>query len=944
NSEIGDSSTSIDITTTHEIYVQNNSTVYGDLTAAEWGTNITIDKDDSSVIYGVCDPNYGEPCSAPPPSENNCDEINELASYGIIGETDFQYGNNSEINGNDIDGEGNTPTPTGSVTTVDDLVFPPIDPPTFPSTGGEDITDQDTIVEGSYGKIIVGQKGNHNITTFSGGTYYIEELEIKQNKEVVFAPGKYFISVFKAENNTVLSINPEGKVEIYIGKSLQIGNKSDINADGNVEDLIFYMYGDASFQLGNNDNKPSNINFKGSIYAPSSDSRIEFGNNQYFQGSILSAGSVQVGNNTTFDYSTEVQQAIVEDTFGCEFGSGGDDQPTNPVIYTNYDSSKSQPYRMYTQIAGREFDIVIKDINDTKGKVHNISIIDRDYNTELNSSNTAKDLNDTYQTNYRMRVNNASRDTTIRIVYETNDENITKYSDDNFSIRPATYSFNDISYTENPRADEATKINLNITATEDSNSTTKDYNTTNFDKNINLNVIVPEDGNCPISNPSTSYSFIPTDGNFSDGVLQNDLNLSIADVGEYNATLDIIDTSWTSVDSLTGDCIPDSNSTTPDANGKVGCNISSSKEFKVKVYPHHFDVGLDGKQSYINPNSSNGVIYYGQGMDDNLTTTYLEQNITITAQNESNETTYNYDAQCFAPQDTKLDINISLENREDYPLMIGYIFSDDGSTYSSPTMVGSTKKFSIDVNDSNTTYDNGVSQAYLRMSVDVNQSSLSQAHGGVKTPINPMKLDGSSTDNNISVTAIMSDDGVDINGSSNANLSFGTNVIYYFGRLTPIDAQTTEDDVNVTFYVDVYCKDCNSSQLSNFNLDASKKSVKYPASWYINKNEDSLDINKSDLIPSGQASGEIVINNDIDFSGGEGKINVSKSDTDFYGKAKVDIDLEDSNQTFIYYNPYSDTNITRFYIDFMEAPEGTISEDVIDNQGKDSESGRRLRW
>ena len=28
--------------------------------------------------------------------EGNCDDVNELTDYGIIGEDDFQYGNNSE--------------------------------------------------------------------------------------------------------------------------------------------------------------------------------------------------------------------------------------------------------------------------------------------------------------------------------------------------------------------------------------------------------------------------------------------------------------------------------------------------------------------------------------------------------------------------------------------------------------------------------------------------------------------------------------------------------------------------------------------------------------------------------------------------------------------------------------------------------------------------------
>ena len=38
--------------------------------------------------------------------EGNCDDINELVGYGVIGESKFEYGEKSKINGNSITGSG----------------------------------------------------------------------------------------------------------------------------------------------------------------------------------------------------------------------------------------------------------------------------------------------------------------------------------------------------------------------------------------------------------------------------------------------------------------------------------------------------------------------------------------------------------------------------------------------------------------------------------------------------------------------------------------------------------------------------------------------------------------------------------------------------------------------------------------------------------------------
>lgn len=247
-----------------------------------------------------------------------CEELSVLTDYGIIGESDFTYGRNSEINDNDISGSGNTPTPTGVTETID-LDFPEIDPSTFPATGGVDLelSSSTSIDSGSYGSIDFEPRRGSGTLTFTGGDYYIDELEVKSGSTIQLAPGNYFISDVTFENNTALTISPAGQVNIYIENSFQAGNQSELNVNGDTGNLTFYLYDSASFQVGNSDQGSSNIDFNGIIYSPYTTTSIQFGNNNDIVGAILSAGTVDVGNNTTFDYDSSVQAEVI-DAFGCD--------------------------------------------------------------------------------------------------------------------------------------------------------------------------------------------------------------------------------------------------------------------------------------------------------------------------------------------------------------------------------------------------------------------------------------------------------------------------------------------------------------------------------------------------------------------------------------------------------------------------------------------------
>lgn len=257
------------------------------------------------------------------PTNAQCDQYSELFDYGIIGESGFDYGNNSEINGNEIDGSGNTPTPVGQVDTVD-LQFPPLSPSSFPSaqTGGDNLTNATNISPGSYGTISTDKKGNATpLVSFSGGgTYYIEELIFDgRDSEAQLGPGDYFIERLDLDNNSFINIVPQGQVRLFVRDYIIGDNNIFVNSSGPVGDMLVYLYENAYVNLGNyNEGGASNtvINFNGLIYSPFASTSVTLGNNNNYQGAILTPGTVTVGNNTNFNYSPEVQDELL-DAIGC---------------------------------------------------------------------------------------------------------------------------------------------------------------------------------------------------------------------------------------------------------------------------------------------------------------------------------------------------------------------------------------------------------------------------------------------------------------------------------------------------------------------------------------------------------------------------------------------------------------------------------------------------
>lgn len=312
-------------TATTEIQIDWQGTIGGDASAP------TIENNGGTIGgESYCDTESGSTppsCNTgtppPPPPVDSCSLFNDLAGYGVVGSNGFTSGSGSQINNNNIVDEtgtgGNTPTPSGSIDTVD-IEYPPLEPAVFPSfTGSGTLQNQTNISPGTYGTIHT--QGNNAISsTTGGGTYYIEQITFSTNTNTLnLGPGDYYIKSMYLYNNTSINIVPDGPVRLFIRDGVWGDNDNSFNSGGNVANLVVYLYEGADFIIGNycnNDKNCPEFTFNGLIYSPYETSDIEFGNNTNFQGGALTAGTVTLGNNTQITYTPETQAAVNE-AAGC---------------------------------------------------------------------------------------------------------------------------------------------------------------------------------------------------------------------------------------------------------------------------------------------------------------------------------------------------------------------------------------------------------------------------------------------------------------------------------------------------------------------------------------------------------------------------------------------------------------------------------------------------
>jgi len=522
-------------------------------------------------------------------------------------------------------------------------------------------------------------------------------------------------------------------------------------------------------------------------------------------------------------------------------GTIGEEETKN-YKFDAWDTFRDETDRFIsTKIVNKKFNLTLAEYNgsayndDFNGTVCS-ALFDEDSKNRISEWNAThwRNNDDINKTNISFKVTKAVKKAKVYIYwiensYVSNDscsglfnhEGNETNSTDNFAIRPKCYR---IDITPNPlRAGVSFDINVSTDSRPD------EYNgTAKTEANIT-------DNSKKCVNKDAKFTL--TTINFNNGESKNSAKFD--DVGIVD--INISDKSWAGVD----------NNDTPkqcdeEGNGTYICVCQSDIDNlqNIKIVPHHFEINAN----YQDYDTDANFTY----IDENLTL-FSNLNINITAKNEQNETTENYNKECYAKN---IDINIS-HNDANASRIIYRVKDKEGNIVEYDISKDENISFTYDKN--NFTTDNNRST-----SVDV----YLNFDRNISKPVNPFEFN---------ITKI------DVNDSdSNGSLDFGKTARYYYGKLILSDIIATQNDFNKSYNFVLY----DENESDNLKPDNSKE-IEYH--WYENFYHQKKDGNVSDS--------EIVVSSDYNASNAISGVDVSV-DQDEKGVVTFKVSRSDSNVKF----------------------------------------------
>ena len=525
---------------------------------------------------------------------------------------------------------------------------------------------------------------------------------------------------------------------------------------------------------------------------------------------------------------------------------------------------------------------------------------------KLNFQNTAsKTQSFTYSS--------ANKNLSFGIVYDDGGTFDYVCSRDNFSIRPANYS---IDMNETKLIGGRT-YKLDINATKYGTITNALGYTQTINNNSDKNAT--EQLDLPTTCTTLSGSKTPLNITFNNGVVQH--NYTYPNIGDINIT--ITDANWTNVDQRQKsdgsiDCIAGSNTMIPDVNGKIGCLVSSTKQFSFS--PKMFRIALSIK------NFDNGSFTYisnNKNMSASL-------KIKISAILDNNSTATNYTAKCFSK-----DINTTIKLIS-LPSSTEWLTNDGNAT-----------KRIIFFDDKNiTTIKENNGTGWITLSSK--EGNFTSGIADINATFN-FKREINSTDEPFHIKK--NDFNITINDTSNINGSDfnrtnDQNVTFFYGRVHAPDYSaennTTISDAKI--YYEVYCKDCNKSQYPSLG----KESID-GVYWYINSAHNSInDGNISNFLNSltYNTSNNLIFTppkSPNNISNGIENHTITYNGNSYPYKENVDINAS----KWLIYNPYDKTaKYNSFNVEFYGvggwAGVGDINQTVDLNIS--IKKSKRLEW
>ena len=356
-------------------------------------------------------------------------------------------------------------------------------------------------------------------------------------------------------------------------------------------------------------------------------------------------------------------------------------------------------------------------------------------------------------------------------------------SSDTFTIKPATVTM-DINTTAPLVGGKSYNLDF------DANTTQYNPTVTSGNGALDYQLVIPS--GCTI--PPASGSLLTSSLNFSAGKATLS-GFKYPNVGKIK--VDYRDSVWTyydqnATDANMSDCIVGSSSNTPDASGRIGCDVSGSKVFT--FVPANFTstaafAPSAGSHVYIsNDPAMSGIL-----------------NLSLSAKLQDNSIATNYTQGCFA---NDVNFTLSVANTpEDWngraDINTSVLFDGSGST---PQHLGG-GSFKIP----QSLFNSGMAS---NIPVKINYQRKRSV------PQDPFTVHK----NDFNLTVVDDDNvtGGDFDKSSDQSVQ------YLYARVYATTIKTDENSIDVPLYYEAYCKDCNRSKYFPANVHEGLDSV----NWY----------------------------------------------------------------------------------------------------------------
>jgi len=542
---------------------------------------------------------------------------------------------------------------------------------------------------------------------------------------------------------------------------------------------------------------------------------------------------------------------------------------------------------LYTQISGRDFDYSVAsysgdDLYPLDSMTFKVELID-------NNSSDREVLYQGYvyfDNNSRvdminpedLKIARASRDVLFRLSYlkdengsilkgqydneaayneqrdnPNNSETILYDSSDHFAIRPAYYTIelgdtdeqnNTVVYGanhsgENQNIKLAAEYPYQIKARavmEGNESATANYSI-NADE---INATLVFDGNshdCFDSNDSIQEGY-----DFSNGSVET--TLSHNNVGLYHLHLE--ESLWSSIDQTDTNpgCVLNSHSNTPDASGRIGCNIASDEgseqeDLTLTFQPYAFEF----ENSQLGNVNGNGKDFVYMSDLTRSKAMGVELKTTLMAKGKEGTTLSNFTQSCMAQA---LDLSMNFEvhhDSGDYSSQEPFSLYSVGGEAIIPQNI-------LDLNDENNTDLTSFNQLNIAKEafLDANKGEvemhvLYNLQKSFNDPVNPIRVDFMNFDANSSTLQSQ------VAGEEHApsgSLDINQTETYYFARVvsyTDIYPKTERHSIETPLFAEIFCHDENRSwcdETMNMATIGRNINQKTDRGWYLAVEHDSL--------------------------------------------------------------------------------------------------------